>query len=360
MTRVYNFGAGPAILPEEILKQAQEELLNWRGTGMSIVETSVRAPSFMEMLAEAEQDLRDLLTIPEQYKVLFIAGPARAQFAMIPMNLSHDKKTADYIDTGIWSYMASEEAKRYIKVNIVASSKESKYTYIPPKKDWQLNPDAAYVYYTANETINGVEFLEDPDTGNIPLVSDMTSNLLSKPLDITKFGLIFAGAQKNIAPAGLTIVIVREDLIGHPLPSTPTVYDYKIQADNKSLYNTACSFSCYMAGLMFRWLKKQGSLDAIYIRNRRKAEKLYQAIDESDFYINHIDPQCRSLMNVPFILPDETLTPEFLKQAKLNNLTALKGHRLLGGLRASIYNAMPEEGIDQLIAFMRNFEKQYG
>lgn len=358
MPTIYNFNPGPAQLPHEIMLQAQAELLDWQGTGVSILEISHRSTRFMAMAAQAEQDLRELLNIAADYQVLFLAGGASHQFAMIPMNLLRGKTTADYIETGIFSHRAAVEAKPYCTVNIAASGAASDFTTIPALATWQLNPAAAYVHYTANETIAGLEFPWIPETGNVPLVSDMTSNLLSMPLDVSRFGLIYASAQKNIGPSGLTVVIVRNDLVGDALPLTPSLYNYKVQADNNSLYNTPPTFAWYMAGLMFAWLKKQGGLEVMTERNRNKADKLYRFIDQSDFYFNKIDPVYRSRMNVSFTLANAELETLFLIKAAEVGLVGLKGHRVVGGLRASIYNAMPEAGVDALIAFMTEFESK--
>lgn len=358
-SRVYNFGAGPAMLPEEVLRQAQQEFLNWQGTGMSIVEISHRSSDFADLLIQTEQDLRQLLIIPENYRVLFLSAPARAQFAMIPMNLLRGKKSADYLETGVWSKMAIDEAQRYTRVNIAASAAAMQYRSIPDRGQWDLNPDAAYVYYTHNETINGLLFATIPQVGEIPLVCDMTSSLLTQPLDISRYGLVFAGAQKNIAPAGLTIVIVRHDLLGEELAITPSVFNYQLQDTYQSLYYTPNTFSIYMASLMFKWLKGQGGVPEMWQRNRQKSQTLYNYIDNSDFYFNLVAGQYRSHCNVPFQLRDEKLVTTFLDEAKSTNLVALKGHRLVGGLRASLYNAMPQAGVESLIGFMQDFARRY-
>jgi len=360
MTRSYNFCSGPAALPAEVLEQARDELLNWRNKGMSVMEMSHRSAEFVGIAEEAEQDFRDLLGIPSNYKVLFLQGGASAQFSMVPLNLLQGRGKADYIDTGIWSRKAIDEGRRYAEVNVVASAKAENYRVIPVQSQWNLDPSAAYVHYTPNETIGGVEFQYIPEVGDVPLVADMSSNLLSRPLDVSKFGCIYAGAQKNIGPAGLTIVIVREDLIGQARPETPVMMDYKVAADNGSMYNTPPTFAWYLAGLVFKWLKRQGGVEAIAEVNRRKAEKLYQAIDGSDFYNNPIAPSCRSWMNIPFTLRDEALNNQFLAEAEAAGLVNLQGHRSVGGMRASIYNSMPEAGVDVLIDFMRQFEKTRG
>lgn len=357
MSRVYNFSAGPAALPTEVLEQAQAEMLDWHGSGMSVMEMSHRGKDYMSIAAKAEADLRQLMSIPDNYKVLFLQGGASSQFAMVPINLLNGKKTADYILTGQWSKKAVAEAKRFCDVNLVADTTESKFTTVPDAASLKFNPDAAYVHYTPNETIVGVEFPYIPDTGDVPLVADMSSTILSREIDVSKFGVIYAGAQKNIGPAGLTIVIIREDLIGHADPAMPIMFDYKTFADNESMYNTPPTFSWYLAGLVFDWGLKQGGMPAIEAVNQRKAAKLYQAIDDSGFYSNPVAENCRSWMNVPFILANADLDAAFLEQAAAQGLTTLKGHRSVGGMRASIYNAMPEKGVDALIAFMQEFER---
>ncbi len=360
MTRVYNFSAGPAMLPEAVLERARAELLDWHGTGMSVMEMSHRGEEFVSIARQAEADLRRLMGIPDDYHVLFLQGGATSQFAMVPMNLLRGRGRADYLDTGLWSRKAIKEARRYCEVNVAASSEAEGYTTIPPRESWRLDPQAAYVHYTPNETIGGVEFHWIPDTGDVPLVADMSSTILSRPVDVSRFGLIYAGAQKNIGPAGLTVVIVRRDLVGETLPGTPTMFDYAAHAEAGSMLNTPPTFAWYLAGLVFQWLLEQGGLEAMAERNRRKAEKLYAAIDASDFYRNPVDPACRSWMNVPFTLADPSLDATFLQEAKAAGLVALKGHRSVGGMRASIYNAMPEEGVDRLVEFMQDFERRHG
>ena len=360
MSRVYNFSAGPAVLPVEVLERAGSEMTDWSGSGMSVMEMSHRGKEFMSIAAAAEQDLRDLMAIPSSYKVLFLQGGASSQFAMVPLNLLRGKSGADYVNTGAWSKKAIGEAKRYCDVNLAASSEADKFCSVPAFPGWKLNPDAAYVHYTPNETIGGVEFPWIPETGDVPLVADMSSTILSRPVDVGRFGLIYAGAQKNIGPAGLTVVIVREDLIGQTLAGTPTMFDYKIHADNESMYNTPPTYGWYLAGLVFQWLRQLGGLAKMAEINRRKAEKLYAAIDASGFYANPVQPDCRSWMNVPFTLADPELDSTFLAEAKQAGLVALKGHRSVGGMRASIYNAMPEAGVDALIALMADFEKRMG
>lgn len=358
MARVYNFSAGPAMLPEEVLQQASEEMKDWHGCGMSVMEMSHRGKEFISIAEEAEADLRGLLLIPDNYKVLFLQGGASSQFSMVPLNLLKGKKTADYVNTGYWSKKAIAEARRYCEVNIVASSESTNFTTIPPLSGWSINPDSAYIHYTPNETIGGVEFHDIPDVGNLPLVADMSSTILSRPIDVSRFGLIYAGAQKNIGPAGLTIVIIREDLVGNALPYTPTMFNYEIHVKEGSMYNTPPTYSWYIAGLVFKWLKKKGGLKVMAEINKRKAEKLYRFIDESDLYHNPISKDCRSWMNIPFTLKDPSLDEMFLKEAKDAGLVSLKGHRSVGGMRASIYNAMPEDGVDALISFMKDFERR--
>ncbi len=366
MSRVYNFSAGPAMLPEEVLQRAREELLDWRGTGMSVMEMSHRGEEFMSIAAQAEADLREIMAIPDHYKVLFLQGGASSQFAMVPMNLlggavGDRRGRADYYRTGSWSKKAIAEAERYGRVKVVADTeRDGKFTTVPAEGSVAHSSDAAYVHYTPNETIEGVEFPYVPDTGDVPLVADMSSTILSRPVEVSRFGIIYAGAQKNIGPAGLTVVIVREDLIGRAMEGTPTLFDYATHAKAGSMYNTPPTYGWYLAGLVFDWIKRKGGLAAIAEVNRRKAEKLYAAIDKSDFYHNPVDPACRSWMNVPFTLADASLDATFLAEAKEQGLVTLKGHRSVGGMRASIYNAMPEAGVDALVAFMADFEKRYG
>lgn len=359
MDRIFNFSAGPATLPQAVLEQARDELVNWRGSGMSVMEMSHRGKEYMSIHAEAEADLRELLGIPANYKVLFLQGGASAQFAMVPMNLLRGKTSADYLNTGEWSKKAIKEAKKFTDVNIVASSEDKKFTYAPAQDAWQLDPNAAYVHYTPNETIGGVEIFWTPETGNVPLVADMSSNILSRPIDVSKFGLIYAGAQKNIGPAGLTIVIVREDLLGETLKGTPTMFDYKIAADNDSMYNTPPTFAIYIAGLVFKWLRAKGGLATMEKENIAKAALLYDFLDTSEFFISPVARENRSRMNVPFTLKNTDLDEEFLKRAKARGMIQLKGHRSVGGMRASIYNAMPIEGVKTLVELMREFEKQH-
>lgn len=362
MRKVYNFAPGPALLPEEVLLQAQEELLDWHGSGMSVMEISHRGKEFAEVVAQTEADLRELLNLPKNYQVLFTTGGATAQFAMVPMNFIGKKKTADYVNTGIWSEKAMEEARNFGEINVVAHTQKNPKISIPPQESWKLNPDAAYLHYTPNETINGIEFHWTPDSSEeVPLVADMSSNIFSRPIDVSKFALIYAGAQKNLGQAGITLVIIREDLLENadPVFNTPSLYRYKTYAENQSLQNTPPTFSWYLAGLVLAWIKKQGGLTVMAVRNQRKAEKLYQAIDQSEFYFNDVDPSCRSWMNVPFSLRKPEWNQTFLEEAKKAGLVNLAGHRLVGGMRASIYNAMPEEGVDALIDFMQTFAAKH-
>ena len=360
MTKIYNFSAGPAVLPEEVLRQAQTEMLDWHGSGMSVMEMSHRGPEYMAIHAQAEQDLRELLTIPENYKVLFLQGGATTQFAAIPMNLLRGRVTADYVNTGEWSKKAIKEAKIFCKANIAASSEDKNFSYVPAQSIWQLNKDAAYVHICSNETIGGVEFNWIPETGAVPLVADMSSHILSRPVDVSKYGLIYAGAQKNIGPAGLTIVIVRDDLIGQTTPGTPMMFDYKVQAENESMLNTPPTYAVYVAGLTFQWLKRGGGLAAMEQKNIAKAKLIYDLIDGGDFYRSPVALPDRSRMNIPFTLRDADLDDAFLKQAKQLGLIQLKGHRSVGGMRASIYNAMPLEGVQTLAGFMGDFATKHG
>ena len=360
MTRVYNFSAGPAVLPEEVLKQAQQEMLDWHGSGMSVMEMSHRGKEFISIAQKAEADLRELLNVPANYKVLFLQGGATLQFSMVPLNLLGDKKSADYINTGQWSKKAIGEAKKLGGVNVAASGEASGFASIPAREQWKLDPNAGYVHYTANETIGGVEFQWIPNVGDVPLVTDASSTLLSRPFDVSRFGLIYAGAQKNFGPSGLALAIVREDLLGRAASNVPSMLDYKVHADNESMFNTPPTYAWYIAGLVFEWLKKRGGLKAMAQINERKAKKLYDYIDASGFYKNPVAHTDRSWMNVPFTLADSALDEEFLKGAKNAGLLQLKGHRSVGGMRASIYNAMPEAGIDVLIDHMKNFAKSRG
>ncbi len=357
---IYNFSAGPAVLPKDVLQQVQAELVDWHGSGMSVMEMSHRGKEFMGIAAEAEADLRELMAIPANYKVLFLQGGASSQFAMVPMNLLRGKASADYLNTGEWSKKAIKEAKKYAAVNVVASSEDRNFSYAPTQDQWKLDPNAAYVHYTPNETIGGVEIFWTPEVGDVPLVADMSSTILSRPIDVSKYGVIYAGAQKNIGPAGLTIVIVREDLMGETVAGTPTMFDYKIHADNESMYNTPATFAMYTAGLVFKWLKARGGLAGMEKINREKAALLYDALDATDFYASPVAKGNRSLMNVPFTLKDAALDDAFLKGAKERGLLQLKGHRSVGGMRASIYNAMPTEGVKALVDYLQAFEKNHG
>jgi phosphoserine aminotransferase len=334
-------------------------MLDWQGSGMSVMEMSHRGKEFMSIAAQAESDLRELMAIPDNYKVLFLQGGASSQFSMVPMNLLRGKTSADYINTGSWSKKAIGEAKRYCQVNVAGETPAGEYT-VPAADTLKLNPDAAYLHYTPNETIQGVEFPYVPESGAVPLVGDFSSTILSRLVDVSKYGVIYAGAQKNIGPAGLTVVIVRDDLIGETVAGTPAMFDYKIQADGESMYNTPPTYSWYLAGLVFQWLKRNGGLVAMAATNQRKAAALYAAIDDSGFYDNPVEVSCRSWMNVPFTLADAELDGKFLAEAKEAGLVTLKGHRSVGGMRASIYNAMPEAGVQALIDFMVDFEKRNG
>ncbi len=363
MTRLYNFCAGPAALPTDVLTQAQSDLLNWQEKGLSVMEMSHRSPEFVGIAQKAEQDLRDLIAIPDNYKVLFMQGGASSQFTMIPMNLLRGKKSADYINTGQWSKKAIAEAKRFCDVNVVASTEGNGFTSAPSQEELNLNPEAAYVHYTPNETIGGVQFDYIPETNGIPLVADYSSAILSEEIDVSKFAMIYAGAQKNIGPAGLCIVIIREDLLGSGglgdvLEGTPTMFSYKVMADNDSMYNTPPSYGWYLAGLVFTWLKAQGGVKAMAEVNQRKAKKLYDFIDTNPFYANPVAINNRSIMNVPFTLVSSDFDKTFLVQAEKSGLLNLAGHRSVGGMRASIYNAVGEEAVDALIAFMDKFAKE--
>ncbi len=358
MPRPYNFSAGPAQLPEAVLEQAKAEMLDWRGSGMSVMEMSHRGKEFVAIAEQAEADLRELLAIPANYKVLFLQGGASSQFAAIPLNLLRGKTKADYLNTGMWSKKAISEAKKFAQVNVVASSEAVNFSTVPARETWKCDAEAAYLHYTPNETIGGVELHTVPDA-DVPLVADFSSTLLSRPVDVSRFGLIYAGAQKNIGPAGLTLVIVREDLLGQTVAGTPTMLDYAVMAKEGSMYNTPPTYAWYIAGLVFQWMKAQGGLSAIAARNQAKAGLLYKAIDESGFYKNPVDPAYRSWMNVPFTLPDAALDKPFLAEAKAAGLVTLAGHRSVGGMRASIYNAMPLEGVQALVDFMADFQKRH-
>ena len=360
MARVINFSAGPAVLPEQVLRKAAAEMLDWHGSGMSVMEMSHRGKEFIAIHAQAEADLRELLAVPKSYKVLFLQGGAIAQNAVVPMNLLRGRTQADYVNTGEWSKKSIKEAKKYCAVNVAASSEDRAFSYIPPPETWKLSTDAGYVHICSNETIGGLEYHWVPDTGEVPLVADMSSHILSRPVDVAKYGLIYAGAQKNIGPAGLTIVIVRDDLIGRALPITPSAFDYKQQADSDSMLNTPPTYGVYIAGLVFQWLKKQGGLAEMEKRNIAKAKILYEHLDRSRFFLSPVATQDRSRMNVPFKLKNEALDAEFLKGAEQRGMVQLKGHRSVGGMRASIYNAMPVEGLRTLVEYMREFEAKHG
>ncbi len=360
MSRIFNFSAGPATLPQAVLERARDELLEWQDTGASVMELSHRSKAFISIAEQAEADLRELLAVPDDYKVLFLQGGATTQFAMAPLNLLPEGGRADYVDTGSWSAKAIKEAGRYGDIAVVASSKASNYDRIPNQGDWQCRDDAAYLHYTPNETIGGVEFHWVPEVSKAPLVVDMSSTLLSRPIDVSRFGLIYAGAQKNIGPAGLTLVIVREDLIGNARASTPAMLNYATHAAAGSMANTPPTYAWYLAGLVFQWLKAQGGLQAMARINEQKARTLYDAIEASDFYSSPVAADCRSWMNVPFTLRDASLDGAFLEGAEAAGLSALKGHRSVGGMRASLYNAMPQEGVDALVAYMGDFERRHG
>jgi phosphoserine aminotransferase len=358
--RVFNFSAGPAVLPEEVLRKAAAEMLDWHDSGMSVMEMSHRGKEFIGIAAKAEADLRTLLAIPAGYKVLFLQGGAIAENAIVPMNLLHGKSSADYINTGEWSKKSLKEAKKYCKVNVAASAEDANFTYVPPRASWKLDPDAAYVHVCTNETIGGVEYHWTADTGGVPLVADMSSHILSRVIDVARFGVIYAGAQKNIGPAGLTIVIVRDDLLDRALPICPSAFHWKEQAEAESMLNTPPTYAIYIAGLVFEWLLAQGGVAAMEARNIAKSGLLYDYLDGSAFFRNPVRKEDRSRMNVPFKFADESLDDAFLKGAKERGMVQLKGHRSVGGMRASIYNAMPVEGVRALVDYMRDFERAHG
>jgi len=360
MSRVFNFSAGPAALPAPVLQQAADEMLDWQGSGMGVMEMSHRGKHFMGIASEAQALLRELLGVPANYKTLFMQGGGLAENAIVPMNMLRGKASADFIETGTWSSKSIAEARRYGGVNVAASSKASGFTTVPPRDTWQLDPNAAYVHICSNETIGGVEFPFTPDVGDVPLVADMSSSILSRPVDVSKYGLIFGGAQKNIGPAGLTLVVVRDDLLGQALPCTPSAFDYQVVADNDSMYNTPPTYAIYIAGLVFKWIKAQGGVAAMEARNAAKAALLYGYLDSTGFYRTRVDPACRSRMNVTFFLHDERLNEAFLKGADERGLVQLKGHRVVGGMRASLYNAMPLEGVQALVEHMKAFESAHG
>ena len=358
--RVFNFAAGPATLPLPVLEQARDELLDWRGCGMSVMEISHRSKAFIAVAQESEALLRELLAVPAHYKVLFMQGGATAQFSAVPLNLATPESSVEYLNTGSWSKKAIAEARRFCKVSVVADQAASGYNDVPPRDSLRLTGSAAYVHYTPNETIGGVEFDYIPESGSVPLVADLSSTILSRPLDVSRFALIYAGAQKNIGPAGLCVVIVREDLIGRARAGTPVTLDYQAMADEGSMLNTPPTFGWYLAGLVLRWIRAQGGVEALGERNRLKAQTLYRAIDESRFYRNPVAKHCRSWMNVPFTLARPELDRQFLTEANAAGLTNLEGHRSVGGMRASLYNAMPLEGVQALVAFMKEFERRNG
>ncbi len=356
MARVYNFSAGPSMLPEPVLKKAASEMLDCNGSGQSVMEMSHRSPEFQAIIEGAEAGLRQLMNIPANYKVLFLQGGASSQFAMVPLNLFGVAAKADFVNTGTWSKKAISEAKRYGSARIAASSEDKKFSYIPKTGKAMFDTSAAYVHITTNNTIEGTRFVELPDTGGVPLVADMSSNILSQTYDVASFGLIYAGAQKNIAPAGVTVVIIREDLMGKALPITPTMFNYKTHADEKSLYNTPPCYCVYIAKLVFDWLKERGGVAAMQKTNEQKASLLYEFLDNSKMFKGTAAAQDRSLMNIPFTSPSEDLDKKFVKESAAAGLINLKGHRSVGGMRASIYNAMPPEGVGKLVDFMKKFE----
>ena len=358
--RAYNFSAGPAVLPEPVLRQAAAEMLDWHGSGMSVMEMSHRGKEFMGIHAKAEADLRTLMAIPPSHRILFLQGGAIAENAIIPMNLLGARKGADYLNTGEWSKKSIKEAKKYCTVNVAASAEDANFTYVPPQSRWKLDPGAAYVHCCTNETIGGVEYHWTPDTGDVPLVADMSSHILSRVVDVSKYGVFYGGAQKNIGPAGLTIVIVREDLLDRALPICPSAFHWKEQVEADSMLNTPPTYAIYVAGLVFEWLLAQGGVPAIEKSNVAKAKLLYDALDASAFYVSPVRKEDRSRINVPFKLRDESLDEEFLKGAKAKGMVQLKGHRAVGGMRASIYNAMPVEGVQALVDYLKDFEKQRG
>jgi phosphoserine aminotransferase len=360
MTRVFNFSPGPATLPEPVLRKAAEEMLDWHGSGMSVMEMSHRGKEFMAIHAETEDLLKELMGIPSNYKVLFMQGGAIGENAIVPMNLIGATGRADYVLTGDWSKKSYKEAKTYGQVSVAATAESSKFTAIPKQSEWKLDPGASFVHICSNETIGGVQFHWTPDTGKVPLVADMSSDILSRPIDVSKYGLIYAGAQKNIGPSGVTIVVVREDLLGHALPITPSAFNYKIQSDADSMYNTPPTYAIYIAGLVLKHLKAMGGMKAVEEHNHAKARILYDFLDATSFYSNTIAREDRSLMNVPFWLKDEALDDVFLKGAQQRGMVQLKGHRSVGGMRASIYNAMPVEGVKALVAYLQEFEAAHG
>tara|TARA_B100001173_G_scaffold13179_1_gene11096 strand:+ start:969 stop:2048 length:1080 start_codon:yes stop_codon:yes gene_type:complete len=357
VTRRFNFGAGPATMPEAVLEEVQHELLDWKGMGLSVMEISHRSPEFIEIANQAESDFRDLLGITDSYAVLFLHGGATLQNAMIPLNLSPEGGTADYVNTGHWAKRSISEAKKYTDVNIAASSEDKDFTYFPKQSSWSLAKDTAYVHITPNETIGGLRFKDIEDL-EVPVVADYSSGILSEVIDVSKFSLIYGGAQKNIGPAGLGFAIIKKDLLGRAQPITPTMLNYSEMHKGSSMYNTPPTFAWYVAGKVFKWLKSMGGVSEMEKLNNKKAKKLYSFIDQSDFYENKINKEDRSIMNIPFQLNNEDLNSKFLEESRGAGLLALKGHRSVGGMRASIYNAMPEEGVDALVSFMETFEKE--
>jgi len=358
--RIFNFSAGPAVLPEPVLQQAAAEMLDWRGSGMSVMEMSHRGKEFISIADKAESSLRTLLAIPPEYKVLFLQGGAIGENAIVPMNLLQGRTTADFVNTGEWSKKSIKEARKYCTVHIAASSEDKDFTYVPDQSAWKLSPDPAYVHVCTNETIAGLEYQWTPDTGNIPLVADMSSNILSRPVDVAKYGVIYGGAQKNMGPAGLTLVIVRADLLDRALPITPSAFHWKEQSAADSMFNTPPTYAVYIAGLVFEWLLAQGGLAVIEQKNIEKSTLLYDYLDHSSFYRSSVRREDRSRMNVTFRLADEAQDEAFLKGAVQRGMVQLKGHRAVGGIRASIYNAMPLEGVRRLVEYMREFEARHG
>ncbi|GKW15391.1 phosphoserine aminotransferase [Pectobacterium carotovorum subsp. carotovorum] len=361
MTQIFNFSAGPAMLPVEVLRRAEQELCNWNGLGTSVMEISHRSKEFMQVAAESEQDLRDLLKIPSNYKVLFCHGGARAQFAAVPLNLLGERSMADYIDGGYWAHSAINEAEKYCTPNVIdVKTRVGELRGIKPMREWTLSDDAAFVHYCPNETIEGVAIEEEPDFGDKIVVADYSSSILSRRIDVSRYGVIYAGAQKNIGPAGLTLVIVRDDLLGKARRELPSILDYQVLADNDSMFNTPPTFAWYLSGMVFKWLKENGGLAEMEKRNQEKADLLYSAIDGNDFYRNDVAVANRSRMNVPFLLEDSALDKVFLEESVAAGLHALKGHRVVGGMRASIYNAMPLQGVKALTEFMADFARRHG
>ncbi len=367
MTAIYNFSAGPAVLPKDVLQQAAAEMLDWHGSGMSVMEMSHRGPEFMSIHEAALADFRELLSVPENYKILFLQGGGLGENAIVPMNLvgrrsasAMQPATVDFVITGSWTKKSAREAAKYAQVNIAATAEDNKLTAIPDPASWKLSKDAAYVHICTNETIDGLEYQFVPEVGDVPLVADMSSHIMARPVDVSRYGVIFGGAQKNLGPAGLTVVIVREDLLGHALPICPSAFEWKTVAENNSMYNTPPTYAIYIAGLVFQWLKEQGGVRAMEQRNIAKSAMLYDYLDSTGFYQNRVVRECRSRMNVPFYLQDETLNTAFLAGAKEHGLLQLKGHKSVGGMRASLYNAMPVEGVQTLIAYMKDFEARNG